>query len=162
MADDQETSNDMGDENPVDDYGDADGNDINDGNDPIAPITTTEPPPPPTQPPYDPYNDNNDGGNNVQEDYDDDGPLPDVTVKLFIDGDGSDTGNIDGHVTDIVNAGITDEIGKLGTTTPSIGDGLQEYTSAITQGIFDEVNGNGTTVGGKGFFGKFINNKRNE
>ena len=162
MADDQETSNDMGDENPADDYGDADGNDINDGNDPIAPITTTEipPPPPPTPPPYEPYN-NDDGGNNVQNDYDDDEPLPDVTVKLFINGDGSDTDNINGLVTDIVDGRITDEIGKFGpTTTPSLQEGIESYTSAITQGIFDEVNANGTDVGGKRWWGKFINNKK--
>lgn len=150
MADDQETSNDMGDENPADEYGDVD------GNDPIAPITTTPPPPP-----YEPYNNNNDGGNDVQNDYDDDEPLPDVTVKLLINGDGSDTDNINGLVTDIVDGRITDEIGKFGpTTTPSLQEGIEDYTSTITQGILNEINGNGTDVEGKRWWGKFINNKR--
>lgn len=161
MADDQETSNDMGDENQGDDYV------YPDGNDPVVQPTTTVPPPPPTpsveetQPPYEPYNNNNnDGGNVFQDEYDDDEPLPDVTVNLVINGDGENV-NPDGLVTDIVNAGLTDEIGKLATTTPSITDTVDRYTAAITQGVFDEFQNNGTAIEEKGFWGKFIKKKEN-
>ena len=162
MADDQETSNDMVDENPVDDYVDLDGNDANDGINPNVPPTTTELPQPQpqpaegeTQPPYEPYN--NDGGNPFQDEYEDDEPLPDVTVKLLINGDGDDAVlNPDGLVTDIVNAGITDEIGKLATTTPSITDAIDGYTAAITQQIYDGINTNGTAIEEKRWWGKFI------
>jgi hypothetical protein len=61
---------------------------------------------------------------------------------------------------DLVNAGLTDMYGNvIPPTTTSLIDSVNDYTASITQGIYDELNGNDTTVipGGKGWWGKFVN-----
>jgi len=143
MADDQEPSNDAGDEGEVADYDTNDANDIIDTNDIIT--TTTSPAPI-----------IDDAANTVDEDYADDEPLPDVTVKLYVNV------NPDGPIipNDLVNAGITDIYGNLipQTATPW-SDSINGYTGAITQGIYDELNGNTTDISGKRWWGIWTWNK---
>jgi hypothetical protein len=142
MADEQGGQNEEG------EFDDYEGNDPNDGNDngetaDVAGTTAVVPQPPPP-PPVD-----GEGGNSVVEDYpEDDEPLPDFHVKLIIND------QLDGYATDIVTAAITDEFGNPITPTTTWRDSIDGYTQAITQGIQDELTGNQTTVGGKGFFGK--------
>ncbi|UJR24586.1 hypothetical protein I4U23_005961 [Adineta vaga] len=86
---------------------------------------------------------------------DDEEDLPDVTVNLFINDDGT------GDVTvpsDIVQLGLTDIYGNPITSTSWV-DTVHDYTAAITQGVSDELNGNGTSIGGKGWFGPWTWNK---
>jgi len=120
MADEQETSNDAGDEGEIGDY---DGNDITDTNDII---TTTQPAP----------IINDAASTSTGGDYDDDEPLPDVTVKLYIKDDDGPFPN------DVIEAGITDIYGNPVTGRPGI-DGYTTYD-------------NTTAIAGKGFWGKFI------
>ena len=141
MADDE------GQNKPVDEdgFGDYDGNEPNDGNDNIdtADIAGTTAVPQPQPPPI------AEGENNFVEDYpEDDEPLPDVTVNLIIND------QPDGVTGDIATAYITDEFGNVITTTPTWREGVDGYIATISQGIQDELTGNQTTVGGKGFFGK--------
>jgi hypothetical protein len=138
MADETEGQNEVGEEGGVADY------DANDGND-IGDIAGTTPPLPPPAPPI-----IEEGGNSVIEDYpNEDEPLPDFHVKLIINDEPDGV-----PVTDIVTAAITDELGNVITTTPTWKDAIDDYTATITQVIQDEVTGNGTTVGGKGWLGK--------
>jgi hypothetical protein len=82
-----------------------------------------------------------------EEEFYDDGPLPDVTVNLYI-----------GDAPDLVNTLVTDSYGNILTqsSTPLI-DSITDYTSSITQEAYDQLNGTG--IGGKGWLGKFINSK---
>jgi len=89
-----------------------------------------------------------------EEDFYDDGPLPDVTVNLYI-------GDVPEGVAispELVNVGLTDKYGNLlpPSTTPWA-DSISNYTSSITQEAYDELNGAG--VGGKRWWGKFIDSK---
>jgi hypothetical protein len=130
MADDQDTSNDGGEEGEVPEYAEDD----------IA--STTLPPPPPTAE-VDAF-----VTNPVVEDYADEENLPDFTVNLIIN-DGPD----------LLDAAVTDMYGNIipRATTPWT-DSINGYTGAITQEVYNELNGT-DTAGGKGFFGKFIDQK---
>jgi hypothetical protein len=133
MAEDQET-NGVGDEGGIADY---DGNDINDSNDMI--LTTTVPPVP--------IIDSGIEENILPDDYFDEENLPVVTVKLIIND------QPEGFISDIVTAGITDEILNVETTTP-LKDLINNYTTAITQGTYEQLNG--TDTQGKQWWSKFI------
>jgi len=142
MADDQKTSNNVGDNAKLDNY------DTDYGNDPIDPndVVTTTPPPPII----------NDGANSAVEDYLDDEPLEVVTVKLYVNVDP------DGPIIppDLVNTGLTDIYGNpIPQTSPSWRDSVDGYTGAISQGIYGELNTNTTDISGKGWLGKFIKQK---
>jgi hypothetical protein len=75
----------------------------------------------------------------VGDEFYDDEPLPDVTVNLYI-----------GDVPDLVNGVVTDSFGNV---IPPSSTPLLDYTSSI----YDELNGTG--IGGKGWWGKFIHSK---
>lgn len=141
MADDQETSND---ESGIADYDTNDENNPNDIIDTIESTTTL------------PSASVDDDETNVGiDDYSDDEPLPDVTVKLYIDAE-PEGGLLP---TDIVNTGLTDIYGNVITTKTPWSDAVDGYTNAITQEIYDELSGNGTDVTGKRWWGKFITPK---
>jgi len=139
MADDQEAANEAAEDAGVADY---EGNDANDANDIIDTIASTTPPAPISD----------DAANTVVDDYADDEPLPDFTVNLVIND------LPEGAVTDRINAILTDEYGNLITTTPW-SDAVDHYTGAITQGIIDGLEGNGTDIGGKRWWGSWSWNK---
>jgi len=87
----------------------------------------------------------------VDGDYPDES-AEDYVVKLYVNADppGSTISP------DLVNAAITDIYGNKIPTTTLI-DSINGYTSAITQEVLDELNGNGTGIsrGGKGWWGSW-------
>lgn len=78
-------------------------------------------------------------------DYDDEGPLPDVTVNLYINE------LPDAAVTDAVNY-LTDDYGNpVGGWSKAV----QDYTTTIAQDLVDGLEGNGTTTGKQGWLGSW-------
>ena len=138
MADDQQAANEVEDEGGAVDYDENDGNDMSDVNGAAdVPITTTTAP----------ESNIDNGGNAASEDYDDE-PLPDVTVKLFINDEpgAGVTDPVQDIVNDITTAGALDELGNVVTTTTPFRDAIDGYTSTITQEIYNEISGNGTDI----------------
>ncbi|CAF0856121.1 unnamed protein product [Adineta steineri] len=85
-----------------------------------------------------------------EEDYvDDEGPLPDFTVDLFINDAAGDVS----IPTDLAQAGLTDIYGNpLASSTP-FADYVAEQTASITNSIYDELSSSATEVSGKGWWG---------
>jgi hypothetical protein len=138
MADDRETSNNVGDDAKSDNYDTDYVNDLIDPND-VGTTTII-----------------NDGATSTVEDDFDDEPLEDVTVKLYV--------NVDPNgpiiPPDLANAGIIDIYGNpITQTSTTWSDSVDGYPGAISQGIYDELSTNATDISGKGWLGKFIKQK---
>lgn len=137
MSDAQDIVNDPNDDEQDYDYAAGEKTtQVSDGNDfEEAVVTTTTT----VSPPFD--QENAGGGGEGDDDYDDDGPLPDVTVNLVIQEAPVDQWR------DLTTAMVTDEYeGPLGGIT----DAIERYSSTLV----NELEGNGTTTGKQGWFGK--------
>ena len=152
MADDQESSNEIGDETETPDSpdydsitttaaGELDGEGESEG-EPTAAVAADPTPASASDVETTP--------SAFEEDYPEE-EIPDYIVNLYVN-ELPPGGSLP---TDLVNAGMTDLNGNLISSRTTLIDSINDYTTTISQGLFDQLNGNGTAgVGEKSWWRK--------
>ena len=149
MADDQESSNEIGDESETPDSPDYDSMTTTAGELDVEGEPTAAAPAEADPTPA-PASDFETTPSAFEEDYPEE-EIPDYIVNLYV----NELPPGSSLPTDLVNAGMTDLNGNLISSRTTLIDSINDYTTTISQGLFDQLNGNGTAgVGEKSWWRK--------